>query len=89
MKQLAIKHPDKHVRRVGNKRKDVCAPNCLHAFGLFLLPLPVLAFPPTASSARTVVSILKRKDRAHISFPNSSLWNAAEDFSRILQVAFF
>lgn len=32
---------------------------------------------------------MKRKDRVHISLPNSSLWNVAEDFWRILQVASF
>lgn len=60
--------------------------NHLWAFGFYSCRLHP---PPAASSARTVVSILKRKDRAHTSLPNSSLWNVAEDFWRILQVAFF
>lgn len=87
MKQLAIKHPDKHVCRVGNKKKDVCAQTIFER--LVFIPAVCIPPPPAASSARTVVSILKRKDRAHTSLPNSSLWNVAEDFWRILQVAFF
>lgn len=89
MKQLAIKHPDKHVRRVGNKRKDVRAPTVSEPLLGFLLSLPALRFPPPAGSARTVISILKRKDRAHISLPNSSLWNVAEDFTDFTGSFFF
>lgn len=48
MKQLAIKHPDKHVRRVGNKRKDVRAPTVSEPSLGFLLSLPALRSPPAS-----------------------------------------
>lgn len=62
MQQLAIKQSGKHVHRVGNKKKDVCAQTVLEP--LVFIPAIYISTPPPPrpnSCARTVVSFLERK----------------------------